>query len=307
MEGLLVEQNSVEEEKKLPKFDSKVLASSHINFLFGAGVNGNAFPQLSGFSETVKILEKELGRSMRNFEHDLEELSKAKTERVFKSFVKEFKDAHKKLDLEHDAIQDISRMFQCINRLLLESENRTITTKQVNIYTLNYDEIVETVLKGIGLLTNVVSSSNIDNHDKFFDLVGFNYSRNRYVPTYLVSKIHGDITNPILPGRSKYDETLEAKRFEILFKMKSQLSRLNSILIVVGYSGRDNHVNRLIKDCITSGLTIYWFRYDISEVIPNEMIDKVIVIDQIDQNNKNNSTKMCSEMMEGIWEELLVE
>lgn len=27
-------------------FDTNILSSSHINFLFGAGVNGKAFPQL---------------------------------------------------------------------------------------------------------------------------------------------------------------------------------------------------------------------------------------------------------------------
>ncbi|MDE8032388.1 SIR2 family protein [Erysipelothrix rhusiopathiae] len=286
----------------MPNFDSKILSSSHINFLFGAGVNGRAFPQMSGFGMTIEVLEKALGRSMDNFENDLDTLTEAKSEQVFRTFKKEYELIHKSLNFEEESIQDIERMFQHFNRLVLEAENRTITTKQVNIYTLNYDEIVEYALKKIGVLHNVISSSNIDNHDKFFDLVGYNYMRNRYVPTYLISKIHGDISNPILPGRKKYDTTLEAKRFEILFKMKSQLSRINSILIVIGYSGRDNHINRLIKDCIASGLTIYWFRYDASETIPEEMVGKISVIDQIDSNDKTNITKLCTLMMEALWD-----
>lgn len=39
-------------------FDINVLSSSHINFLFGAGVNGKAFPQLKSFTDTSpKIVE----------------------------------------------------------------------------------------------------------------------------------------------------------------------------------------------------------------------------------------------------------
>lgn len=284
------------------RFDSKILSSSHINFFFGAGVNGDAFPQMSGFLKTVDALEKALGRKMANFESDLDDLTDSKSERVYNIFKKEFIEIHQNLDFSNKSILDIETMFQQINRLIIESENRTITTKQVNIYTLNYDEIVEYSLRKLGLLHNVVSSSNIDSHDKFFELVGFNYVSSRYLPTYLISKIHGDITNPILPGRKKYDTTLESKRFEILFKMKSQLSRINSILMVIGYSGRDKHINRLIKDCITSGLTIFWFRYDSSEKIPEEMEGRVTIIDQFDQEQKENLTKICSMKLEELWD-----
>ena len=38
------------------KFDSKILSSSHINFLFGAGVNGTAFPQIYKFSKSLELL-----------------------------------------------------------------------------------------------------------------------------------------------------------------------------------------------------------------------------------------------------------
>ena len=35
------------------QFEKNIIASSHINFLFGAGVNGKAFPQLEGFEKTI--------------------------------------------------------------------------------------------------------------------------------------------------------------------------------------------------------------------------------------------------------------
>lgn len=47
------------------KFDRNVLSSVHINFLFGAGVNGNAFPQLKSFNNTLAKIE-ELGGNIEN-------------------------------------------------------------------------------------------------------------------------------------------------------------------------------------------------------------------------------------------------
>lgn len=285
-------------------FDSRILSSSHINFLFGAGVNGDAFPQMSGFNNTTTLLESYLGHKITFFEDDIEELThKNKVEKVYTTFINEFKIFEKEIKYNDKSIIDIESLFHKVNRLLLESENRTITTKQVNVYTLNYDGIIENVLRNMGLLTNVVSSSNIDNHDKFFDLVGYNYNLKKYIPTYLISKIHGDIQSPILPGKSKYDDALAAKRFEILFRMKSQLSRMNSVLLIIGYSGKDKHINRLLKDCISAGLTIYWFRFQNSETIPIEMIDKVTVIDQPNKDQNQNMSKVCSTLIGEIWEE----
>lgn len=295
-------KNTDHEEKQNIAFDSRILSSSHINFLFGAGVNGESFPQMSGFGSTINLLENYLGRKVTFFESDIEELNQKKqVDKVYSTFIDEFKRIEKDIKYDDKSILDIESMFHQTNRLVLESENRTITTKQVNIYTLNYDCIVENVLRSMGLLTNVVSSSNIDNHDKFFDLVGYNYNMKKYIPTYLISKIHGDIKVPILPGKGKFDETLAAKRFEILFRMKSQLSRINSVLFVIGYSGGDKHINRLLKDCISAGLTIYWFRYNQLDIIPEEMIEKIFIIDQIDYSQKQNMTKVCATMIGEIW------
>ena len=41
----------------IDKFDSKILSSSHISFLFGAGVNGTAFPQINRFNKSTDLLE----------------------------------------------------------------------------------------------------------------------------------------------------------------------------------------------------------------------------------------------------------
>ncbi len=286
----------------LVKLNSRIMSSSHINFFFGAGVNGMAIKQMKDLTETVATLEKYLQRPIGNFEDDLDTLTDSKKNSVLNRFKKELSDSIKSLELTHPDIQDISQMFVSINNLINKSENRTKTMKQVNIYTTNYDDVIEKVINQQGYLCNVISSSNYENNDKFFELIGFDYGKEIYVPTYLVSKIHGDLDNPILPSKNKYDETLQRKRFEILFRMKSQLSRKNSILFIIGYAGHDNHLNSLINDAISSGLTVYWFKYNNTDDIPEVFMENVEIIEQQDNDNKVNPTLICERMVKNLWE-----
>ncbi|HAU65895.1 MAG: hypothetical protein A2017_17480 [Lentisphaerae bacterium GWF2_44_16] len=298
---------SKESPESLIKLDPKIFSSAHINFFLGAGVNGSSFPQMSGFKETLSKAVEYLGKPIVSFESDIESLSEGKKKVVLNVFKKELEKFSNDIDFESASIKDIESMFQGVNSLILESENRTLTMKQVNIYTTNYDCIVEKTLNKIGLLCNVLSSSNLESRDKFFELIGYDYGIKKYIPTFLVSKIHGDIDNPVLPSKNKYDEALEAKRFEILFRMKSQLSRFNSVLIVIGYSGNDRHINGIIKDCLSFGLTVYWFRYASTEKIPDEFIQKIFIIDQPDQQKQENTTKLFCDMVNKTWEKPLEE
>ena len=45
-------------QKEILTFRSEIISSSHINFLFGAGVNGSALPQLTNasFKKTSDLL-----------------------------------------------------------------------------------------------------------------------------------------------------------------------------------------------------------------------------------------------------------
>lgn len=295
-------------ERIIEAFDAKILSSSHINFLFGSGINGKAFPQTKNFTETIGLLESIIKRSVVNYEDDLASIEyKRDRNKVHNSFKKEYAKYNNNLNYNHPDILDIKKLFESINIIVQEAENRTITMKQVNIYTLNYDNIVEWVLLSLGFLSNTISSSNIDNHDKFFNMIGYDYGLKRYTPTYLISKIHGDIKDAALPGEEKYDDVLTSKKFELFFKMKSQLSRSNSILFVIGYSGGDRHVNRILKDCVVSGLTVYWFRYNNNQKIPDELNDNVYVVNQEDNENPVNSSIICSQMLRESWDTKLEE
>jgi hypothetical protein len=54
------------------EFDSKIISSCHINFLFGVGVNGGAFPQLDIFKETIGAIKGYIGDYPSSLFRDLE-------------------------------------------------------------------------------------------------------------------------------------------------------------------------------------------------------------------------------------------
>lgn len=56
---------NLENDNKNCAFNKDILASTHINFLFGAGVNGNLFPQLNDFIKT-KAKISEFGGNVEN-------------------------------------------------------------------------------------------------------------------------------------------------------------------------------------------------------------------------------------------------
>lgn len=68
-------------------FDINVLSSSHINFLFGAGVNGKAFPQLKSFTDTLSKIE-ELGGNIENgLESGIDSLSSCAHKKMLKMYL----------------------------------------------------------------------------------------------------------------------------------------------------------------------------------------------------------------------------
>lgn len=78
------------------KFDMKILSSSHLNFLFGSGVNGKAFPQFNGFKNTLNSLKK-AGALSNNLEEALNEIKdEDKREKILETFQEELKESNKK-------------------------------------------------------------------------------------------------------------------------------------------------------------------------------------------------------------------
>ena len=284
------------------KLDMKSLSSSHLNFLFGSGINGKAFPQFNGFARTLESL-KNAGAKSENLEQALNEIeNKDERKKILETFKGEFKDKNDKIEWNNFSITNIKYLFSSINKIIENSENRTNSMKQVNVYTLNYDSIVETAIGEMGLITNHLSSTNIETFDSLFNIVAYDYALKKYIPTYLISHLHGDFKNPILPGVNKYDDVLQAKKFELLFKMKEHLSRRYSVLFVIGYSGHDKHINSILKDCIKAGLTIYWVNFESDTNIPSDLTDEDVLV--IEGDGANDSTAVLNGRLKESWEQL---
>lgn len=288
-------------------FKKEILSSTHINFLFGAGVNGKALPQLAAFEKTISKIQDLGGDVSNGLESGIDSLDNEEDRILVKEvFKKEFEEFHQKALANWDgdnSINNLLALLRKVHSVVHETQNRNPDMKQINIYTLNYDEIVENALTQLGYFYNSISASETATKASLMDVIGYDYKVGKYIPSFMVSKIHGDIKKPIIPGKAKYLDMLNADYFEIAFNMKEQLCKPNSILIVIGYSGRDDHINKIIQDCLNAGLTIYWYKFSNKDTPPFSMGVQIKIKEQEDYKKPVDTTELCYKDMENAWEE----
>lgn len=191
-------ENKTENSDIIERYKLKdILAASNINFLFGSGINGRAFPQLNGFTETNTLLDKNYKGNSQNFEEKLNSLQEDDRHLVVNKFLEEFNNFISQIDYSHPDIIDIQVLFKNIYELIDKKEDRQIESFKCNIFTLNYDDIVENILEDNSYFNKVITV------DKFvrtniFDMVGFNYKYKRYIPTFIITKLHGSVAKGAL-------------------------------------------------------------------------------------------------------------
>ncbi|XMB67344.1 SIR2 family protein [Mycoplasmatota bacterium zrk1] len=303
-----MEENREKEFVKIIELNKlrKILSSCHLNFLFGAGVNGDLFPQMLGFKKTNLELKKVTSKLRKNynFESELSQLNEDDRHNVLQVFVDEFNDLNKKIDIKKESYTNITMLFNSTFKMLESTENTIESMSKVNVFTFNYDSIVEEIVENEGYFVNVIKPSNLKSL-KHHNVIVRNFETLRYIPSFVVSKLHGSIEkevltmeNTILPGVEKYNHALNKDSFELLFKMKSELLKQNSVLLVIGYSWNDDHVNQILKDCVKSNLKIIWFKYDKKEKAHPEFEGNIIEIPVIEK--KQDTTLTCSELFEVV-------
>lgn len=296
----------------MPKTDSttqpftrSIISSAYINFLFGAGVNGTALPQLNDFPKTLAQIKTYGGDCSHGLEAGIDSIEDAhKRDKVKQAFIQEFRGFHSKVLFDSEPIHHIEQMLRITYQYVKASQNRNPGMKQINLYTLNYDEIMEHVLSSLGYLYHCVSSSNTDRMSSLMNVIGYDYNTKKYVPSFMISKLHGGLDNPVIPGKSKYHEVLTKEYFEIAFNMKQHLLRPNSVLFVIGYSGGDDHINEILRDCTNTGLTVYWYRYKNTDDLPEEFdSESITIIDQPNPDDPQDSTLTYYQNVLQAWEE----
>jgi hypothetical protein len=172
-------------------------------------------------------------------------------------------------------------MHQTLLRKLLM---RPLNLKRVNIFTLNYDTLVEQAAdaEGVVLLDGFVGTQRrifrpeSYEQDLYFPAETTEGRVHRYDRVLHLYKLHGSITwtatepttdNPygvqarpfdpdgeqpflIYPTPSKYGETLGMPYAELFRRFAAAIVRPQSVLFVIGYGFGDDHVNAIIRQAL---------------------------------------------------------
>ncbi len=288
-------------EQELITLLHRVLGSCNINFLFGAGVNGKAFPYFSQFTHTIDVMNDQ-GLLGSNIERALASCDDdSKREVVLSAFVDEYNS--KEYGLDSDSCKNLQRLLRATHAAVSKTENRHPESKRINIFTLNYDRIVEEILEECGYFTYTLTSESKAYLP--FNVVGYNTETRAFVPTFAVYKLHGTVDGNrnlhgesiVFPGADKLGSVL-SHFYETLFSMKGELLRKNSVLFVIGYSWSDNHVNDIVNAAVDNGLTVMFLQYKATDIIGTSFSDKVVVIPPTDPKNPCDTTLTLSRYIE---------
>ena len=195
------------------------------------------------------------------------------------------------LECERNTIQSPSseQAAECLMSFLISFSSRSATRERLNIFTTNYDRIVEygSELAGIRLIDRFVGTVNPVFRSSRVEVdMHYNPPGIRGEPRYLegvvqFTKLHGsldwsvqdDVVRRfalpfgakdidtflcegcenllIYPNAAKDKETAEYPYVELFRDFAASVCRANSTMVVYGYSFGDDHINRVIADMLT--------------------------------------------------------
>lgn len=264
------------------KFDIKQLRyfamTKRLNFLIGSGASVPAIPLMSSFrsndisdeeannflSDKVKEVSKKV----------LEDTSKASDEEDIKAVLKRY-----------------SEFIKVILQLLYHANSRQVT-KNINIFTTNYDLFIEKSLDelmkyesfvfndgGNGYFNRILDSAN---YNKSVAYRGLNDNYLNELPTLSLIKPHGSmnwernqednilirksvVENPVVvkPTGIEGQETFLNNHFHDMLRVfQLELDKPQSILIVIGFSFQDKHIAKMLNRSLKNPeLNVFIFCY----------------------------------------------
>ena len=183
---------------------------------------------------------------------------------------------------------DIKEVSEYLMNFLISFASRSATRERLNIFTTNYDRIIEysAEMAGIRLIDRFLGTINPIFRSSRLDVdMHYNPPGIRGEPRYLegvarFAKLHGsldwimhgdvvkrialpygadsiekysntDSTLMIYPNAAKDRETSEYPYVELFRDLAAAVCRPNSTLVLYGYSLGDQHINRVIEDMLT--------------------------------------------------------
>ncbi|HAU4231571.1 TPA: hypothetical protein F7Z39_08830 [Legionella pneumophila] len=195
------------------------------------------------------------------------------------------------LKAEKNIISGKEEALEYLMSFLISFASRSATRERLNLFTINYDRIIEfgAELSGIRLIDRFLGTINPIFRSSRLDIdMHYNPPGIRGEPRYLegvvqFTKLHGsldwiyqnrnvrrialpygateiknylpnsDSVNSLMiyPNSSKDRETSEYPYVELFRDFASSICRPNSTVVVYGYSFGDEHINRVIEDMLT--------------------------------------------------------
>lgn len=275
------------------KFDIKQLRyfamTKRLNFLIGSGTSVPAIPLMS-FFKSEAISDEEANNSLSAKVKDvskkvLEDISKASEEEIIKAVLKRY-----------------SEFIKVILQLLYHANSRQVT-KNINIFTTNYDLFIEKSLDELmkyesfvfndgsnGYFNRILDSAN---YNKSVAYRGLNENYLNELPTLSLIKPHGSmnwerdqegnilirqsvVENPVVvkPTGIEGQETFLNNHFHDMLRVfQLELDKPQSILIVIGFSFQDKHIakmlNRSLKNPELNVFIFCYFESDKQTILTN--------------------------------------
>lgn len=275
------------------KFDIKQLRyfamTKRLNFLIGSGTSVPAIPLMS-FFKSEDISDEEANNSLSNKVKDvskkvLEDISKASEEEIIKAVLKRY-----------------SEFLKVILQLLYHANSRQVT-KNINIFTTNYDLFIEKSLDELmkyesfvfndgsnGYFNRILDSAN---YNKSVAYRGLNDNYLNELPTLSLIKPHGSmnwerdqegnilikqsvVEDPVVvkPTGIEGQETFLNNHFHDMIRVfQLELDKPQSILIAIGFSFQDKHIakmlNRSLKNPELNVFIFCYFESDKQTILTN--------------------------------------
>ena len=268
------------------KFDIKQLRyfamTKRLNFLIGSGTSVPAIPLMS-FFKSKDISDEEANNLLSDKVKEvskkvLEDISKANDEENIKAVFKRY-----------------SEFIKVLLQLLYHANSRQVT-KNINIFTTNYDLFIEKSLDELmkyesfvfndgsnGYFNRILDSAN---YNKSVAYRGLNDSYLNELPTLSLIKPHGSmnwergqednilirqsvVENPVVvkPTGIEGQETFLNNHFHDMLRVfQLELDKPQSILIVIGFSFQDKHIAKMLNRSLKNPeLNVFIFCYSESD------------------------------------------
>lgn len=268
------------------KFDIKQLRyfamTKRLNFLIGSGTSVPAIPLMS-FFKSKDISDEEANNLLSD-----------KVKEVSKKVLEDISNANDEENIK-EVLKRYSEFIKVILQLLYHANSRQVT-KNINIFTTNYDLFIEKSLDELmkyesfvfndgsnGYFNRILDSAN---YNKSVAYRGLNDSYLNELPTLSLIKPHGSmnwereqednilirqsvVENPVVvkPTGLEGQETFLNNHFHDMLRVfQLELDKPQSILIVIGFSFQDKHIAKMLNRSLKNPeLNVFIFCYSESD------------------------------------------